>query len=297
MGRFVDVLLAEFPDARASLGPRVDEAERLLEAHLSAGQAAWPDLHVVPEAFVRFLGRRVAAASHPFDDLAGLPAADLYLACACADGNSRAVAIFEARYFPNVDAVVVAMRAPSSAADDVKQILRARFFMATADRPAAITEFAGRGNLHGWVRVSAVRELLRLFKKERRKVDLDEALLEEIAPAPDPETAAVKAKCKTELAGAFREALAALPPRERTLLRYQVADGLSIDAIGAIYRVHRATVARWLATIRDDLVADTQRRLAARLRLDRDEVESVIRLVRSQLDLSIVRLLDEEPQS
>jgi RNA polymerase sigma-70 factor, ECF subfamily len=301
MGRFLDALLAELsqlPEGRESILARADTLETLLVAHITSGQTAWPGLALDPERFVRFLARRLPQSGDLEAELNELPAADLYLTCACADGDARAIVAFEARYFRDIDATVAGMRAPNGASDDVKQILRTRFFVSTGGRPPAITEFGGRGNLHGWVRVSAVREVLRLFKRDRRKVDLDEALLDDMVGFPDPEMAAVKAKCKTELGTAFRASLAGLSARERTLLRYHIADGLSIDAIGSIYHVHRATAARWLAAVRERLVSDTQARLAEHLRLDRDEVESVIRLVRSQLDLSIVSLLgSEDPQS
>lgn len=294
MGRFLDALLAELPGERQPRLARAEALETLLAAHVTAAEAAWPGVVLDPLHFVRFLAHRLTEGGDIAAELTELPAADLYLACACADGDPRAIAAFEERYFRDIDATVAGMRAPTGAADDVKQILRTRFFVASGGRPPAITEFGGRGNLHGWVRVSAVREVLRLFKRERRKVDLDEALLDDMVGFPDPEMAAVKAKCKSELGAAFRESLAALSARERTLLRYHIADGLSIDAIGSIYHVHRATAARWLAAVRERLVSDTQARLAAHLRLDRDEVESVIRLVRSQLDLSIVSLLGAE---
>jgi len=104
--------------------------------------------------------------------------------------------------------------------------------------------------------------------------------------------AELKARYRSELADAFRTSLAELAPRDRTLLRYQMIDGLSIDEIGAIYRVHRATAARWLVGIRDHLVADTRGRLAAKLGVDTEEAASIVRLVQSQLDVSVIRHLD-----
>ena len=47
------------------------------------------------------------------------------------------------------------------------------------------------------------------------------------------------------IANRTAEAFAALESRERNLLRYALGDGLSVDAIGTLYRVHRATAARW----------------------------------------------------
>jgi RNA polymerase sigma-70 factor (ECF subfamily) len=264
----------------------VDEERAELEALAASGRAAWPDLEVAPEVFIEFLAERI----RPGTDGEALPIADLYLACACAQGDERAMAALERTTFDAVDAAAAALRAPSGAADEVKQILRTRFFVGSGERPPAIADFGGRGDLHGWVRVSAVREILRLFKRAQRVAPLDEALLAELAPT-DPETAALKARCGGELAAAFREAIEALPPRARTLLRYQIADGLGVTEIGAIYHVHRATAARWLAKLREELVEDTRRRLAARLRLSEAEAKSMIRLVQSQLDLSVVGLL------
>ena len=38
-----------------------------------------------------------------------------------------------------------------------------------------------------------------------------------------------------------------LSAQERTVLRLHVLDGLGTDEIGALYKVHRTTVARWQA--------------------------------------------------
>jgi RNA polymerase sigma-70 factor, ECF subfamily len=256
---------------------------------LAAGQAAWPDLHVEPERFARFVAEHLDDAAIPED----VPAGDLYLACACADGDPSAIQAFERRYSGDIDAAVAKMGAGAAVADEVKQILRSRFFVAGREGSPAIADFAGRGDLHGWVRVSAVREVLRIFKGQRRAIALEEALLDDLAAVADPETAALKRRYRADFVAAFREALAALEARDRTLLRYQVIDGLGVSAIGAIYQVHRATAARWLAKVRDQLAADTQRRLGARLGLGRAETESLMRLVRSSMDLSIVSLLAE----
>jgi RNA polymerase sigma-70 factor (ECF subfamily) len=73
-------------------------------------------------------------------------------------------------------------------------------------------------------------------------------------------------------------------------------DGLTIDDIGAIYRVHRATAARWLVGIRDKLVEQTRGRLAAKLGVDTEEAASIVRLVQSQLDVSVIRHLGPPPR-
>jgi RNA polymerase sigma-70 factor (ECF subfamily) len=75
------------------------------------------------------------------------------------------------------------------------------------------------------------------------------------------------------------------------LLKYHYVDGFSIDKICAIYTVHRATAARWLGAAREALAVETHRLLGTRLGVSPSELRSIARLVESQLDLSIRRLL------
>ena len=139
------------------------------------------------------------------------------------------------------------------------------------------------------------RALVRIARAQNRACELED----ELAAADysdDPMLAELKARYRSELADAFRAALAELVPRDRTLLRYQMIDGLSIDEIGTIYRVHRATAARWLVGIRDKLVDNTRGRLAAKLGVDTQEAASIVRLVQSQLDVSVIRHLESPPK-
>ncbi|MBE7450700.1 MAG: hypothetical protein HS111_17930 [Kofleriaceae bacterium] len=94
-----------------------------------------------------------------------------------------------------------------------------------------------------------------------------------------------------EFQAAFTEALAGLGAREQTLLRYHHVDGLNIDEIGAIYRVHRVTAFRWLEKAKEKLVDATLVVARARLNVSARELESVLRLIRSQVHLSLVRHL------
>jgi RNA polymerase sigma-70 factor, ECF subfamily len=61
-----------------------------------------------------------------------------------------------------------------------------------------------------------------------------------------------------------------------------------------MFGVHRATAARWLARVRHRLQQETLDRLAARLRLGTHEVESVLRLIRSELDVSLTNALKDD---
>jgi len=139
--------------------------------------------------------------------------------------------------------------------------------------------------------VSVSREMVRLAKVQNRSEPLEDHLIANPGYGDDPALEELKTRYRAELADAFRAALAELPARDRTLLRYQLVDGSTIDEIGSIYKVHRATAARWIAQIRDGLVERTRALIAESLGVDTAEAASIVRLVQSQLDVSVIRHL------
>ena len=84
--------------------------------------------------------------------------------------------------------------------------------------------------------------------------------------------------------------LRALESRERSVLRMHVVDGLNIDEIGTVHRVHRPTVARRIAKARETLLAETRARLPTSLKINESQFASLMIVVRSHLDLSVERL-------
>jgi RNA polymerase sigma-70 factor (ECF subfamily) len=155
-----------------------------------------------------------------------------------------------------------------------------------------IASYSGRGELRAWFRITATREVLRLVKGARKDQPLDdEALYDVFSPADSPELGHIKALYRAEFVAAFREAIASLTAKERTLLRQQALDGLSVDQLGTLYGVHRATVARWVAKARQKLLSRTRRSLMVKLKIGGADLDSILRLVRSRIDLSLDRFL------
>ena len=275
----------------------VADLDRRLWTIVAEGRAAWPDLPVDAKDVVVFIARQVT------EDLAdaaldGLRPADLYLACACARGLSSAITAFDRDYMKEVDIALSRMRIAPARLADVKQLVRQRLFVGggTAGAPTSpgkISEYGGRGDLRRWVRSVAVRTCLNDLRKGKREVlvDDDQLIAQHAVSADDPEVEYMKRTYANEFKQAFAEALAALGPREQTLLRYHHVDGLNIDEIGAIYRVHRVTAFRWLEKAKEQLVRSTLDILRGRLKLPANELESVLRMIRSQIHLSIVRQL------
>ena len=255
-------------------------------------RARWPGVDVAPELYVRHLASRVPDDTAAATALAGLETADLYLACACARGVARAIELFDAHHFADLAIALRRLRLDDAVLDEVKQQLRVQLFVPDGDELPDIALYAGRGELRLWVRSTGVRAALKLLRRDRRlDPDGDDALAEVAADVDDPLLVHLKQTYAAEFKAAFGEAVAALTPRQRNLLRHHLVDALSIDEVGRIYRVHRATAARWVAGAREELMATTLRLLRGRLAIAPADLESIVRLVRSQLDLSIHRVL------
>ncbi|CAN5915659.1 hypothetical protein BH11MYX4_BH11MYX4_39260 [soil metagenome] len=274
-------------DAEPVVASRED-LEEAVAATITRARAAWKDVEVGSERFAEFLGGRIAAA-----DLETSRAPDLWAACACGTGDNRALAAVEVRYFPDVDAALGKMGLSADRIGEVKQGLRRLLFVGdpAAGTAPRITEYRGSGDLRAWLRVTAMRAALKLLRKENRETPTDDALLEARAQQDDPELAYMKAAYRASFKVAFQEALESLHARERTLLKQQIVDGLGIDELGALYQVHRATAARWVQSAREKLLTRTRRAFMLNARISSDECESIMRLVRSQLDVSLHRRL------
>jgi RNA polymerase sigma-70 factor (ECF subfamily) len=218
---------------------------------------------------------------------------DLYLACGCAAGDPVALAGFERHCGPTIARAIASTGAPPAERDDLGQIIRQRLLVEPADGgPPRIATYSARGPLSSWVRVVATRETARMLPLVRRDLTPgDDELAHLIAPDDDPEIGYLKRLYRDQFKRAFQAAVEALDDRARLMLRQHTLDGLSIDRLAALYGVHRATAARWIEAARDAILSGTQRRLVRELQLSRTELDSVIRLIRSQLNVSLPRLL------
>lgn len=265
--------------------------EELLSRLLETASAAWPGVTLEGAHFVAHLARLLPEGQPP-EALERMHLADVYLARACVDGLPAALAAFEARVLPEVDAAVARLRLPPATVDEVRQLVRQKMLMAHADTPGKLAAYPGTGPLSGWVRAAALWQALDLQRQRSGPTVSDDADLSmAVSPGDDPELAYLKTTYRAEFAASFAQALAALSPRQRNFLRLKYLDGLNIDQLGALYGVHRSTAARWTVSAQEALLQETRRRLTERLRLTGSQLDSVLRLISSQLDVSLGRLL------
>jgi len=269
-----------------------DELEGALTAAMARARKAWPGIDVrdVP-GYVAYLGERLPEDLEPLPALEKLRCEDLWLAFSCLEGNGKAVASFRRAYAPRLQMALVRL-GTKELVEDVIQRLHERLFVGDEKRPPAISKFAGKGELGKWLEVLAVRDAYRQLRKEGKEtLTGDEELLDRVAAGGDPELSQLKRSYRDRFKAAFQQAFETLSPRHRNLLRYQYLDGLNIDQMGVIFGVHRATVARWRADARARLFAETRKILVAELQVPEHEFESIMRLIQSQLDVSLPRLL------
>jgi RNA polymerase sigma-70 factor (ECF subfamily) len=176
-------------------------------------------------------------------------------------------------------------------AGELQQALRERLLLATKERAPRIASYSGSGPLGGWIRVAAVRVLSDLRRGEVQHVALDADRLGVASPAPDPEHAVLKADQRQLFRDAFESAIAQLDATERNFLALHYVDQMSTDAIGALYRLDGSTVRRRIARSREAVVRRTRAQLRDALQLTPGEIDGVLAIVESQVDLSLTRLL------
>lgn len=262
------------------------DLEPKLESLIVRGVSAWPEVELNHEHFAEYLGARVSVS-----DLESVRIEDLWIACACGASHPKALEIIETRYMPSVDAALSKTGVSQDHIADAKQGLRHLLFVGDGRTPPRIRDYRGSGDLRAWLRVSALRAALKLIRKDGRATSSDETLLGAIDPQDDPELAFMKASYRAAFSEAFQEALGSLQPKERTLLKQHHVDGLSVDELAGLYGTHRATTARWVAAAREKLLLRTRRTFMMQARISSEECDSIMRMIRSQLDLSLSRRL------
>mgnify|MGYP001593441765 CR=1 FL=1 len=279
-----DALLGDAPggEDRADLEAR-------LAALCEAAQRAWPALGIEPAALVGWLsGHALAAALRAGEPLTDEGVVELGLVFACARRDPAALAAFDARYLRSIPGALAHMKLSASTVDEVAQLVRTKL-LATTEH---LERYAGQGRLRGLIQVMAVRTAISQLRRDAAERPMPEDdLLATPGGDDDPELAYLKARYRADFRAAFADAARALSSRERNLLRLHLLDGVGLEPLAAMYRVHRATVVRWLAAARDALLAQTRKGLRARLHIDAGELDSLMGLIGSRLDASVRRLL------
>ena len=252
----------------------------LLREMFLAGQSRWPSLAL---GFEQFAAHLQAVLS----DGEGLPLEpwDLYLCCACVTAQPAALRSFERE---NASVAEAAIRSVYADDDFVRDSLQELWHKLLLGAEPKVRLFSGRGPLKAWVRIAAKRVAL-----DRRRADAHQhgrtvALPESLAAADvSAEVALLKARFGPAFQDALRDAVMRLSEQERNVLRLHVVGRFSIDKIGTAYKVHRATVARWIERARERIHDEVRRALCQDHKLTPSEFHSLAVLLGSEIELSL----------
>ena len=106
-------------------------------------------------------------------------------------------------------------------------------------------------------------------------------------PDSDPELELLKQRYGKDFKAAVREALAELEPAVRSDLKLYYLDGVGLSSLAAMYQVSIATMSRRLAKTREQVLGGNARGIMRRkLGVEANDVESILRLIESRLELS-----------
>lgn len=185
-------------------------------------------------------------------------------------------------------AVVSRRRLPAHAVDDVRQTVRERLL---GGDPPYLATAVGRGSLAGLVAVIATRAALDWLRaKQRAEAHLDETPAELVASST-PEREHLRSRFSGDVKAAFEAAVKDLEARDRTMLRFHLVEGMTIDEVAHLYQIHRATAARQIERARDRVASGVRKALERATGIRADELRELTGLVTSQLDLSLSHVL------
>ncbi len=282
--------------ARTYKGAVPGDADDQLEQLTEIARVDWPEVALTDAQWAQHVDRHSAGKDRGAW-LAEVCASDLYLAAGCAFGLAPALAAFDRSFLSQVPSFVAQVDGQGAFADDVRQALRLRLLVSVGGAEPRIAEYGGLGALLSFVRVAAVRVALNLKRgaHETRATATEDATLEALPTVSDPALDLVRAKYGPAFKEAMREAFRALPTEQREALRLHFAGRFPGHRIATMMGVHRATVTRWLAAARVGVLGGTRRLLQEKLKLHESEIDSLIAVLRSQLDASMSELILHEP--
>lgn len=249
-----------------------------IQATLAVARANAPEGSFDEESFADFLAAR--PMSEP------IHGSDLLLVYLCSRGDQGAQQRLDTEYLSQLPIVVAAVDADPAFVADVVQELKTKLYA-----EQRLAQYGGRGALGAWLRRAALNTASSMLRPSHSPYPLD-PMSEGVAP--DAELTFLKSRYRDDFRRAFVDALQSLSPRERTVLRLNSLSDVSIDELGHMYHVHRATAARWVQRARDAIAERTREALVARLGLNEGELDELLRLMLSQLDVSIRRYLEAQ---
>ncbi len=265
-----------------------DELALHVASAYAEGQRTWPQLALPFEHF-RAHCERVLGSAPPASWRAH--GAELYLCCACAQGDPAAHLALRRELLARVEA---ALRRAHSDQELVAESIHALEIKLLVGPRAKIASYAARGPLLGWLHMAARRSVLdQLTRFRARKPWLDNAfaLEEPRNHQPDPVLGILQTRYAPSLLAAVRTSLDGLCLEDRELLRQAHREGATIETLGEAYAIHRSTAARRLQRVRQQIADAVRRELSRAFLLSDAEFDEIAAALREQLAPALSGLL------
>jgi RNA polymerase sigma-70 factor, ECF subfamily len=272
------------------------DLEPLLAAKIDQARRIWPTLEVAPETFAAYLGERLPADEDVREALLRVHADDLFLACALVRGDRHALEAFERTLPDRVARFVAHIDSAPAFLDEVTQLVRIKLLHGALDRegrPPKIANYSGRNGFDSWLCTVAIRAALDLARG-RHDEPIDE-FSDVLAATNDPELELLRAKHQELCKDALRQACDSLPLKQRRLLRLYYRERFTYDQLGQLYHVNGTTTRTWVIEARSAIIDAVRAALRKKLRLDKPELENLLQLMQSRLDISLGQLWLTEP--
>ncbi len=262
-----------------------DETRNRANELASSAAAAHATFTGTAEAFAEHLVSLVDSETSIED----IRAIDLYLAWCCANGCSVALEYFWTTCVPTARRAAFSVTKNQDLAEDVVQDVLQKLVVGTPDKPGTLTSYKGRSKLDRWLRSVTVRAAISASRKSSQKAGTedDEVLMQVPAVDDDPELALLKESSGEMVETALRESLRELDSETRLVLQQHLIDGLTIDQLASIYRIHRATAARRIAKAREALLSATRHKLRSAIQMTGGDLDSLINFAQSRVKLSL----------
>ncbi len=229
----------------------------------------------------------VAGEGHELEEIR---ASDLYVAWCCTQGCDAALAHFWDNAVPTARKAALSVTKNADLAEDVMQDVLQKLIVGSEDKAPTLTSYQGRSKLARWLRSVSVRAAIAASKKISKASSGDEGE-QSLSQLPDleadPELALLKEASGELVERSLREALRELDSATRLILQQHLIDGLTIDQLGGVYRIHRATAARRVAKAREALLAGTRQKLRQASKRTGRELDSLINFAQSRVKLSL----------
>ncbi len=246
--------------------------------------AAWPELPAPDEAFVTLARDRLGAEP----DLTR--AADLFVAFHAGRANPVAVTAIS-QMLESLRRQLRAKGADQAVLDELLPEVLSDLVTARSGAPPPICGYTGRGPLWAWLRVTTVRRLIKQRRRANACGAMDDLIADLASPALSPELTVLRERYAMEFRAAFADTVANLEALDRTMLRQHHLDGLGLQQLAELHGFSRATAVRRLAAARGTILTEVRRRLLSELCAGGETVDSIIRLVHNELELSLARYL------